>query len=187
MPTKKTAQRACLAAAAVALAAALTACASEALPEFSPPTMAPDQNIAEACLISGDEVDRLTLQVEQEVRASLETAWQDVSAGKLPDFTFVSELSTSIGTALAEVEQHVNNEEVRTSLAEVRAAVQGFADIEAPRSLLGTPGYLAALTAQLSELQTAGSTLQQLCIVTPADASSSSDSAADSSEADGAQ
>ncbi len=150
-----------LLAVAVALST-LTACASEPEPRFIAPTMAPDQSVAEACAVSGAEIDRITRQTEEQLRAGIEQAGADLAAGRVPSFEF---LATPIDDAVAQVERQITNSEVLDAINEVREALQGFGDIERPDTLLGTPGYVGALTSQLNKLAQAGSRLQSICVV----------------------
>lgn len=160
MPTASLAARVGGLLTAAALATGITACAAEPPLGITAPTMAPDQSIAEACAISGEEVDRITREAESQIRQGIEQAGSDLASGKTPSFEFLSE---SIDQTVAEVEQQITNSEVLAALGEVRTALQGFGEIAPPDSLLGAPGYIASLGGQLSELSTAGRELQQLC------------------------
>lgn len=164
MPITKPALRVSATLGVAVLAASLCGCAARAVPEFSPPTMAPEQSLSEACGISGEAVDRLTLEVEQQIHDGLAQAGRDITAGLLPNFDFLAEAAD---TTLTEVEQQISNTEVLDALGEVRQALQGFGEIKKPESLLGAAGYLGALNAQLGELMESGKRLQHLCDSSP--------------------
>lgn len=148
--------------AATALIGGLTACATEVPLEIASPTMAPEQSVDEACAISGEDIDRITRETEEQLRAGIDQAGADLAAGRIPSFEF---LAGPIDEAVAEVEAQISNAEVVEAIGRLRAALQGFGEIERPESLLSTPGYVAALGAQLNEVVNAGSELQSLCIV----------------------
>ena len=144
--------------AAVALAVSLAACAPEPAPGpvSAPPTMAPDQSVAEACGLSSDEVDALVA----DAKAQLDAAGKALTAGEIPD---VGAFGETLQQTLDGVSDGVTNPEVLAALDEVRTEVEGFARIEAPGSLLEVPGYLGSLGTQLGQLQAAGQQLQELC------------------------
>lgn len=147
--------------AVAALLGGLTACTAEPALQRVAPTMAPDQSVSEACAISGDEVDRITRETEEQIRQGVEQAGADLAAGRVPSFDF---LATPVDEALAEVSAQISNLEVLDAIENVRTELRGFSEIERPESLLSTPGYVAALGAQLNELAQAGRTLQSLCV-----------------------
>lgn len=147
---------------AIALAAVLTAglgaCAQEPaqLPPANRPTMAPEQTAGEACAVSKTEVDALVSDLQQRIRS----AGESVASGEMPDFDgIVAQLQDSLGRISAEV----SNPEVLDALESVRSELGGFDGIAPPDSIVGMPGYLGSLGAQLSELQDAGRRLQSLC------------------------
>lgn len=143
---------------AVALVLGCTACAAEPA-EIAPgdrPTLAPEQTTGEACASSKAEVDSLVTGMKRQVKQ----AGKDVAAGKVPDIgSIVAQLQASAG-ALTE---NVSNPEVLAALEGVRTEVDGFAEITAPDTLLGMPGYLGSLGAQLGRLQEASKKLAALC------------------------
>ena len=146
--------------AAATLASSLMACAAEPEIKFVSPTMAPEQSLIEACAISGEEVDRLTLEAEQKIRGSLEQAGAELASGQIPS---IDALTGTLNDTLAEVEGQISNAEVLDSIAQVREAMRGFQDIAKPESALGVPGYVASLGSQLNELAKASKQLQALC------------------------
>ena len=147
--------------AVVALLSGLTACAAEPSLKLVAPTMAPDQSVSEACAISGEEVDRITHETEEQIRQGVEQAGADLAAGRIPSFEF---LAPPADEALAEVSEQISNLEVLDAIENVRVELQDFGEIERPESLLTTPGYIAALGSQLNDLAQAGKTLQGLCV-----------------------
>jgi len=144
--------------AGAALLASLTGCAPEpvAEPASPPPTMAPEQSVAEACGVSSDEIDAIVSDVRQQI----EDASSVALSGEVPD---LGGIGASVGDSLSRVSEGVINPEVSAALDEVRAELDGFGEIQMPESLLEAPAYIADLTAQLSDLQAAGKKLQQLC------------------------
>lgn len=145
----------------VALAGALTACGTETMAlDYVPPTMAPKQTVDEACLLVGEEVDRITLETEQQIKRGIDQAAADLAEGKMPSLDFVS---TSVDGVLAEVQEQVANSEVAAAVTEVRGSLQAFSEIAKPDTLLGVPGYISAFTADLTDLIEAGNRLQGLC------------------------
>lgn len=144
--------------AATALAASLTGCATDTVTVLTspPPTMAPEQSVSDACGVSRDEVDAIVNEARQQIEAAAGT----LASGELPD---LSGLSVSASESFERIVADVSNPEVVTALDDVRAAIDGFGEVAAPESLLAVPGYLTGLGTQLSELQTAGAQLQQLC------------------------
>ena len=146
--------------AVAALAGMLTACAAEPALTFTAPTMAPEQNLVDACSVSGAQVDRLTAETEQQIRRGIEDAAAKLASGELPS---VEVLTGPLEGALSEIEAQVTNSEVLAAVGAVRDALQGFQDITAPDSALGVPGYLADLGSQVNALTEAGKRLQSLC------------------------
>ncbi len=142
------------------LACSVTACAAEPELHFTSPTMAPEQTILEACAISGDEINRLTAEAEQQIRAGIEQAGADLASGQLPK---IDVFSDTFDSTLAEIEAQISNAEVVAAIDNVRAAAQGFGEIQAPDSMLGAPGYITSLVKQSGELAQAGKDLQALC------------------------
>lgn len=157
-----TVQRGGLALATAALLGTLVACAAPAAPKYIPPTMAPQQSVEEACGIAGAEVDRVTTETEDQVRASLEAAATDLSAGKMPSLKSFS-VSVSVDDTLAEIEAQVVNPEVLTSVVGVRESLAEFGAIEGPDTLLGVPEYLSSMAAQVNQLVGASNDLRALC------------------------
>lgn len=164
MPTPSLAIRVGGVIASSSLLACLAACAAQPTLNITMPTMAPDQSLAEACAISGEEVDRITREVETQIQSAIDQAGSEISAGNLPSFELFAE---PIDTAIAEIEVQITNPDVLDAIGELRTSVQGFADIERPESALGYPGYLSELGSQMNKLASAGEQLQSLCI-TPA-------------------
>lgn len=160
MPNSLFAARAGGILAITALACSVTACAAEPEISFAPPTMAPEQSVIEACAISGDQINQLTVEAEQQIRQGIEQAGTDLSSGKLPKIELFSE---TFDSTLAELEAQISNYEVVAAIDDVRTAASGFSDIQAPDSLLGAPGYVTALVKQSTELADAGKALQKLC------------------------
>ncbi len=160
MPSSTFAVRAGGLIAAVSLASSLMACSAEPELKFVSPTMAPAQTLSEACAISGEEVDRLTLEAEKQMRGALEQAGADLANGQIPS---IDALSGSLDDTLPEVEGQISNSEVLASVAQVREAMRGFQDIAKPETAIGVPGYIASLGSQLNELAKAGKQLQALC------------------------
>lgn len=144
--------------AVAAIAASLVACAAEPEPGpmSSPPTMAPEQSVSEACGLSQTEVDALL----DEAKAQLDQAGESLSAGQMPDLAAFAE---TLKSTVESVADDVTNPEVLDALENVRTEAEGFSEIETPGSLLEVPGYLGSLGTQLGDLQTAGKQLQQLC------------------------
>lgn len=149
-----------LTSAVIAVAAVLvsvTACGAAGPAAITnPPTMAPDQSVAEACSLSRAEVDSVT----QEVKDRLDQAGKDLAAGKTPDLSGIFE---SIGGTLDQASAKVTNPEVRAALEGLQAELNGFGEVEPPESLLDAPAYISELTKQFGEIQAAGAELQQLC------------------------
>lgn len=160
MPSTTFAARAGALITVAALTSSLVACGAEPDLKFVAPTMAPQQSIAEACFISGEEVDRLTLETQQKIQQSLEQAGAAIANGQLPS---VDALSGTLVDTLTEVESQISNSEVLAAVTRVREAAQGFQQIDQPDSPLGVPGYLASLGTQLKEIAEAGKSLQSLC------------------------
>lgn len=160
MPSSTFAVRAGGILAVAALASSLAACAAEPELGFTSPTMAPEQSLIEACAISGDEVDRLTADAQQQISSEMELAASELASGNLPS---LDALSGTLDDTLAEIEGQLSNSEVLAAVGNVRTAMQGFADIQQPESALGLPAYLASLGSQLSDLAQAGKQLQALC------------------------
>lgn len=137
----------------------VTACAPQSAAELDPnnrPTMAPEQTTSDACAQSKAAVDTLVEQMQQQ----LSDAGQELASGKIPNMDgFVQQLQDSA----QRLGDNVNQPEVLDALEAVRAEVDGFAEITAPESLLGVPGYLNSLGDQLSQLQASGRDLQELC------------------------
>ena len=52
----------------------LASCAAEPTLRIISPTMAPDQTIAEACELSGEEIDQVTVKTEQQIKEGLSQA-----------------------------------------------------------------------------------------------------------------
>lgn len=149
---------------ALLLAGGLTGCAGQSISlDYTPPTMAPLQSIDEACQLTGDEVNRLTIDAEQKIKQGIDQAASDIAAGKMPslDFSF-----STVDEALAEVQAEVDNPEVASALLDLRASLQGIGEIGAPESALAVPGYIATLTSQMQSLVSAGTELQNLCGIT---------------------
>lgn len=140
----------------------LASCAAEPALRIISPTMAPDQTIAEACELSGEEVDQVTVETEQQIKEGLSQAAADLASGQAPSFDFLSE---SVAGTVADLQQGVTNPELQASLDEVRAALEGFSEIPQPDSALAVPGYLSSLNEQLDALVQAGDALKQLCVV----------------------
>lgn len=136
------------------------ACAAEPELKFVAPTMAPEQTLIEACEVSGEEVDRLTLDAEQQIRNRLEQTGAELASGQVPS---VDALSETLDDTFAEIEAQISNSEVLASVAQVRESMRGFQDITKPESALGVPAYVASLGSQLNELAKAGKQLQTLC------------------------
>jgi hypothetical protein len=160
MPNSLFAARAGGILAITALACSVTACAAEPELSFAPPTMAPDQSVVEACAISGDQINQLTAEAEQQIRDGIEQAGADLTSGKVPRIELFSD---TFDSTLAGLEAQISNYEVVTAINDVRTAAQGFSDIHAPDSLLGAPGYVTALVKQSGQLADAGKALQALC------------------------
>lgn len=161
MPSSKLVKRAGGLFAAAILASSLIACAAEPEMQFVSPTMAPpEQTLSEACAISGEEVDRLTIEVEQQIRDALARAASELASGQAPS---IQALSGSLDSAIAEIEAEISNAEVLASVAKVRESLQGFGEITTPDSALGIPGYLTSLSSQVNEVVDAGKSLQSLC------------------------
>lgn len=142
------------------LACSVTACAAEPELNFAPPTMAPEQSVVEACAISGDQINQLTTEAEQQIRDGIDQAGADLASGKLPRIELFSE---TFDSTLAELEAQISNYEVLSAIEEVRLAAQGFSDIQAPDSLFGAPSYVTSLVKQSGKLAEAGKNLQALC------------------------
>lgn len=142
----------------VAAVSALTACSFTPAPAVvsNPPTMAPEQSVSEACAISRAEVDATT----QEVKDRIDQAGKDIAAGKAPDLGGIAD---TVGGALDRVAEGVTNPEVLEALDRVRSEISELGEIEAPDSLMDAPNYLGELTSHLSDLQAAGTALQELC------------------------
>src|SRR5690606_29240709 len=100
--------------AAAILASSLMACAAEPEIKFVSPTMAPEQSLIEAGAISGEEVDRLTHEAEQQIRGSWEQAGAELASGQIPS---VDALTGTLNDTLAEVEGQISNAEVLESIA----------------------------------------------------------------------
>ncbi|NLA66233.1 MAG: hypothetical protein GX862_10035 [Leucobacter sp.] len=150
-----------LLAASAALAFGLSSCASTAVSlDYVPPTMAPEQSIDEACKIAGDEVDRITLEVEAQIKSGIDEARVQLAAGRLPSLDF---FSGTVDDALAEVHEQVENAEVAQAVSDIRASLQAFGEIDTPDSPLAVAGYLSDLTTELNNLVSAGKDLQELC------------------------
>lgn len=161
MPSSNFAKRAGGLFAAAILASSLFACAAEPEMPFVSPTMAPpEQSLSDACAISGDEVDRLTVEAEQQIRDELAKAASELANGQAPS---IQALSGSLDSTLAEIEAQISNTEVLDAIAKLREELQAFDTIKAPDSALGIPGYLSSLSTQLNEVVTAGKSLQSLC------------------------
>src|SRR5699024_7735179 len=92
--------------AAAAIVSSLMACSAEPELKFVSPTMAPVQTIVEACAITGEEVDRLTLETEQRFRDALDQARADIAAGQMPS---TDALSGTLGETLTEIEKQISN------------------------------------------------------------------------------
>lgn len=160
MPSSSFVVRAGALIAAAAIVSSLMACSAEPELKFVSPTMAPVQTIVEACAITGEEVDRLTLETEQRFRDALDQARADIAAGQMPS---TDALSGTLGETLTEIEKQISNAEVLTAITQLREAAQGFRDIAQPESALAVPGYLGSLGSQLNELAQAGKQLKTLC------------------------
>jgi hypothetical protein len=145
-----------------ALLGTLAACASPVASKYIPPTMAPQQSVDEACGIAGAEVDRVTTETEQQVRASLEAAAADLTAGKMPSLNSFS-VSVSVDDTLADIEAQVINPEVLTTIVGVRASLAGFSSVAGPDTLLGVPEYLTSMATQVNQLVGASNDLRKLC------------------------
>lgn len=126
--------------------------------------MAPEQTLSEACALTGDEVDQLTIDIERQIKQGIEQAATDLASGTMPSFDF---LSMSVDGTLVEIEDKITNTEVHGAVEDVRGALQGFPEIPQPDSLLGVPGFLGSLGSQLNELLDASNALRSLCIVGP--------------------
>ncbi len=141
----------------VAVVTSLTACGAAGPAAITnPPTMAPDQSVAEACSLSRAEVDSVT----QEVKDRLDQAGKDIAAGKTPDLSGIFE---SIGGTLDQASAKVTNPDVLAALDGLHAELNGIGEIQVPESLLDAPGYLSEITSQFGKVQSAGEELQQLC------------------------
>lgn len=144
--------------AAAAILASLVSCASEQAlePVSPPPTMAPEQSVAEACEASRAEVDAIVHDAKQRV----EDAGTAVVSGELPD---LSGIVPSLTTALDRVSGSVTHPDVSAAINSLQAEIDGFGSISAPDDLAGLPAYLSALGAQAADLQAAGARFQELC------------------------
>lgn len=150
--------------AAVTLTATLASCASETSADagagYKPPTMAPEQTVAEACGVSREEVDQLVAEVEASVGAGVEQAGQDLLNGEMPSLDF---MNVPVESTLDRVQRHITNSEVSGALERVSASISGFGEITQPGSLLEVPAYIGNLHGQLSALNEAGTELKELC------------------------
>lgn len=150
---------------ALALTGTLSGCAtSQKSFDYSPPKMAPEQSIDEACELTGKEVDRLTLETEAQIKVGIEQAVTDIGAGKMPAFDF---FPLSISEVLGDVQAQVVNPEVSQALTALRESYEGFGKIDKPKSLFEAAGYVSSITTQLKDLAVAGQNLQSLCGTTP--------------------
>lgn len=149
---------------AVPLLGSLSACAAE-LPStaFAPapaPTMAPEQSVGEACALSGAEVDRIVAQAEHDIATGLEDAAAALVQGQTPSFAF---LALSVDESLDSVRRGITNGEVAAALGRLSDGFSGFGAIAQPESVLGVPGFLGDVKAQLLTLTEASDALQKLC------------------------
>jgi len=160
MVTFRLVRRGALILAAIMITGAASACASTPALEFVSPTMAPEQTRAEACALSKETVDRITVETEDQIKQGIDLAGADIAAGKMPSLDF---LSFSIKDSLTEIESEISNPEVLEAIKSVREDLQGFSDINVPTSLIQAPAYLGSLGTQLGQLIAHGEDLRKLC------------------------
>lgn len=142
----------------------LSACATEqpvaAVDQLQQPTMAPEQSISEACIISNTAVDDLVVRAESQITDGLANAKADALQNTWPSFDF---LHLDAGEALTTVRETVINPKVSAAIDRVFVQLDGFSAIEQPETPLGVPAYLTSLATQVSQLSKAGTDLAQLC------------------------
>lgn len=158
MPTRKMLRAGGAIAVSSLLLAGLTGCSAEAF-ELAPgdrPTMAPEQAPGDACAQATAEVKALVGGMKKK----FEAAGKRAAAGESPDFAAIA---GELEAGLDEIAGRVGNGEVRAAVEKVREQVVGLGEIDPPDSILGMPGYLGDLGAQLGKVQKAAKSLQALC------------------------